>query len=624
MGRNDLASSFGADRLRLEAGARCRGLQALMVMPDLGTNLVAMFERSATKGGATPFLWAKSAGAYSSWSWDRARDEARLVARCLAARGLQPGERVLILAENRPEWCVADLGILMAGGVTVPAYTTSTPDDLSYLLDHADVAAVVCSGPAMAKRLLPAVTRSRTVRFVIYVDPADAQDFPVPALTWPEALAEGGAAPANDRPQRLQGSDLACFIYTSGTGGRPKGVMLTHANILANLRGAWSLLERIGLGQEVFLSFLPLSHAYEHTAGQFFPIALGAQIYYAEGAETIAANLVEARPTILTCVPRLYEVLRQRIAAGVRRQGGIRQRLFELALELGTRRYNNGGLPPHLALMDLALDRLVRAKVRERFGGRLKAMVSGGAPLNHDVGLFFHALGLPVLQGYGQTEASPVISANLPGHAKLDTVGPPLDGVEIKIADDGEILVRGELVMRGYWKDAEATASTLRDGWLHTGDIGELDANRYLRITDRKKDMIVNSGGDNVAPARVEGILLLQPEIGQALIYGDRRPHIVALVVPHQEFVREFARAHGKTADLATLAEDPNFKNAIGDAVARANSSLSAVERIRRFHVMPEPFTVENGLMTPTLKLRRHLIFRAYRDLIEGLYGAKA
>jgi long-chain acyl-CoA synthetase len=237
--------------------------------------------------------------------------------------------------------------------------------------------------------------------------------------------------------------------------------------------------------------------------------------------------------------------------------------------------------------------------------------------------MFFHALGPPVLQGYGQTEASPVISANVPGRAKLDTVGPPLNGVETRIADDGEILVRGDLVMRGYWKDPQATAEALRDGWLHTGDIGELDAEGYLRITDRKKDMIVNSGGDNVSPARVEGVLLLQREVGQALVCGDRRPHLVALIVPHQEVVREFARARGLAAELGVMAEDPSFKTMIGEAVARANRSLSAIERIRRFHIMAEPFTVENGLMTPTLKLRRHLIVKAYRELLEGLYGSK-
>ncbi len=511
----------------------------------------------------------------------------------------------------------------MAGGVTVPAYTTSTSDDLAYLLAHAEVAGVICSGQGLATRLLPALAQCPTARFLLLMEAEGLSDAAVPTATWTSALAEGASAPDPDIGTRLRGDDLACFIYTSGTGGRPKGVMLTHDNILANLRGAWGLLERIGLGDEVFLSFLPLSHAYEHTAGQFLPIAMGAQIYYAEGADTLAANLTEARPTILTCVPRLYEVLRQRIVAGVKRQGGLRERLFNMAVDLGRQRYHDGRLPIHLAAADLLLDRLVRAKVQERFGGRLKAMVSGGAPLNLDVGMFFHALGLPVLQGYGQTEASPVISANIPGRAKLDTVGPPLNGVETRIADDGEILVRGDLVMRGYWKDPQATAEALRDGWLHTGDIGELDAEGYLRITDRKKDMIVNSGGDNVSPARVEGVLLLQREVGQALVCGDRRPHLVALIVPHQEVVREFARARGLAAELGVMAEDPSFKTMIGEAVARANRSLSAIERIRRFHIMAEPFTVENGLMTPTLKLRRHLIVKAYRELLEGLYGSK-
>lgn len=594
-----------------------------MVMPDLGADLVVMFERSAAKGGQAPFLWRKSEGVYRAWSWSRAQAEARLIARALEAHGLRAGERVLVLSENRPEWCVADLAILIAGGVTVPAYTTSTTDDLAYLLGHADVAMVMCSGATLAKRLLPAISQVASVRLLVLFDPASLGELPVATLLWSQALEHGQTAPPSRQAPTSRAGELACFIYTSGTGGRPKGVMLTHANILANLRGAWNLLERIGLGQEVFLSFLPLSHAYEHTAGQFFPIALGAQIYYAEGAEALATNLIEARPTILTCVPRLYEVFRQRIVAGVQRQGGWRARLFSLAVELGMRRYQKGGLPPHLAALDAVLDRLVRAKVRDRFGGRLKAMVSGGAPLNLDVAMFFHALGLPVLQGYGQTEASPVISANLPGRAKLDTVGPPLDGVEVQIAEDGEILVRGELVMRGYWKDPEATAQALRNGWLHTGDIGELDVDSYLRITDRKKDMIVNSGGDNVAPARVEGVLLLQREIGQALVFGDRQPHLVALLVPHHDFVREFARTHRKPADLALLAEDTDFRAAIGNAVARANKALSAIERIRRFHVMAEPFTVENGLMTPTLKLRRHLIVRAYRDVLDGLYGGK-
>jgi long-chain acyl-CoA synthetase len=595
-----------------------------MPMPDLGANLVAMFERSSAKGGDRPFLWAKAQGSYQPWSWRRVAEEAGCLARALAQLGVEPRDRVLIVAENRPEWCIADLAILGAGGITVPAYTTNTTEDHAYLLGHAEAKAVVCSGRQLAKRLLPAIAQTSSVRFVLFMEPLDGVGaLPVSALSWADALVLGRKATPLDHAAKLGKDDLACFIYTSGTGGRPKGVMLSHDNIMANIRGVWSLLERLELDDETFLSFLPLSHAYEHTAGQFLPIAMGAQIYYAEGVETLSANLVEVRPTIMTCVPRLYEVLRQRITAGVERQGGIGKRLFASALALGQRRYRERRLPAHLAAADRVLDRLVRRKVKARFGGRLKAMVSGGAPLNPDVGLFFHALGLPVLQGYGQTEAAPVISVNLPGQAKLHTVGPALTGVEVKIAEDGEILVRGDLVMRGYWKDDAATARTLRDGWLHTGDIGEIDADGCIMITDRKKDIIVNSGGDNIAPARVEGVLLLEPEIGQALVYGDRRPHLVSLVVPHQDFVRGFAREHGRTPELAALADDAGFKAAIGEAVTRANRRLSAIERVRKFHVMPEPFSIDNGLMTPTLKLRRDLIVNAHRDLLESLYGSR-
>jgi len=322
-------------------------------------------------------------------------------------------------------------------------------------------------------------------------------------------------------------------------------------------------------------------------------------------------------------VPRLYEVLRQKILSGVHRQGGIKQRMFELALQLGIKRYEQGGrLNPLEGVVDRVLDKLVRQKVNERFGGNLKAMVSGGAPLNYDVGAFFVGLGLPVLQGYGQTEASPVISANPPGGARLDTVGPPFKGVELKIADDGEILVRGNSVMRGYWKDEETTARTIIDGWLHTGDIGVIDTDGYLKITDRKKDIIVNSGGDNISPQRVEGIMLLEPEIGQAFIYGDKKPYLVALISPDSDAVKAYARQAGKPNDLAELVHDQAFRQTIGEAVKRANTNLSAIERIRKFEIMTEPFTVENEMMTPTLKLRRPYIIERHGELLQSLYGA--
>jgi long-chain acyl-CoA synthetase len=305
----------------------------------------------------------------------------------------------------------------------------------------------------------------------------------------------------------------------------------------------------------------------------------------------------------------------------VARQRGLRSRLFAKTIELGNKRYQQPhGLTLPERLLDRLLDRLVREQARARFGGRIKALVSGGAPLNAEVGMFFTALGLPVFQGYGQTECSPVVSVNTPRRVKLHSVGPPMPGIEVKIAADGEILVRGESVMQGYWRDPEATAEALKDGWLHTGDIGRLDEDGFLQITDRKKDIIVNSGGDNLAPQRVEGVLLLQHEIGQAIVYGDRRPHLVALIVPDADFARSYARKHGCKADLAGLVEHKGFKGAMSEAVKRANASLSPLERVRHFRVIAEPFSIENGLMTPTMKLKRQVIYRTHGPLFEELY----
>jgi len=373
----------------------------------------------------------------------------------------------------------------------------------------------------------------------------------------------------------------------------------------------------------VFLSFLPLSHSYEHAAGLHFPVSIGAQIYYAEGADKLAANMIETRPTIMTAVPRLYELMHARILRGIEAQGGLKEKLFQRAVALGTKRYEaREPLGLGERLMDSALDILVRKKVQARFGGRLKALVSGGAPLNRDIGVFFTALGLKLLQGYGLTESAPIISCNPPDRVRIETVGPPFVDVEVRIADDGEICCRGELVMQGYWGNAAATAEAIRDGWLHTGDIGVIDPDGYIRITDRKKDLIVNSGGDNVSPQRIEGLLTLQPEIGQAMVYGDRKPHLVALIVPNEEWAGSWAKTKGRNGGIAALAADAEFHAAVGAAVERTNKSLSVIERVRRFALTPEPFTVHNGMMTPTLKIRRHKIVEAHRGSLESLYGA--
>jgi len=591
-------------------------------------NLLALFDRTARSRGDDPFLWRKFDGAYRPWSWQRTAQEARVLARALRARGLAPGDRVLLVAENRPEWLIADLAIMAAGGITVPAYTTNTAREHAYLLAHSGATVAIVAGDRLATQLLPAIAEAPALRLLVSMDPlANAGALGIPQLSWREALALGEQQPdlAPEPARALGRQDTACFIYTSGTGGLPKGVMLSHGNILANVSGAYAALALLGLDEhEVFLSFLPLSHAYEHTAGQFLPIAVGAQIYYADGLEALTTNLLEARPTVMACVPRLYEVMRQRILKAVARERGLKPKLFAKTIELGNKRYQQpDALTLPERLLDRLLDRLVREQARARFGGRIKALVSGGAPLNVEVGLFFTALGLPVFQGYGQTECSPVVSVNTPRRVKLHSVGPPMPGIEVKIAEDGEILVRGESVMQGYWRDPEATAETLRDGWLHTGDIGRLDEDGFLQITDRKKDIIVNSGGDNLAPQRVEGVLLLQHEIGQAIVYGDRRPHLVALIVPDADFARSYARKQGCKADLAELIGHKGFQSTMSEAVRRANASLSPLERVRHFRVIAEPFSIENGLMTPTMKLKRQVIYRTHGPLFEELYETR-
>jgi long-chain acyl-CoA synthetase len=598
-----------------------------MPAPDLGSNLLELFERTASRRASAPWLWAKREGAYRPWSWQRVAREVNVLARALHARGVAPGDRVLLVAENRPEWAIADLAIMAAGAITVPAYTTNTAETHAYLLNHSEAVAAVVSTDRLAARLLPALAGAPALRLVLSMEPLCAVDqLRVPVLSWAEAMALGeqAAAASSDPATRLSRDDLACFIYTSGTGGNPKGVMLTHGNILANVAGAHAVLDTLGLGDdEVFLSFLPLSHAYEHTGGQFLPMAVGAQIYYADGLEALASNFLEVRPTIVACVPRLYEVMRQRILRMTARQPALKAKLFAKAVELGSKAYER---PKAMSLAERALDRLlerlVREAVRARFGGRIKALVSGGAPLNYDVGLFFTALGVPLFQGYGLTECAPVISVNSPGQTKLHTVGRPIPGMEVRIAEDGEILVRGPSVMRGYWRDETGTREVLRDGWLHTGDVGVIDEDGFLQITDRKKDIIVNSGGENVAPQRVEGVLALQPEIAQVIVYGDGRPHLVALIVPDADFAKAYARQHKLKPDLAELAQHKEFERVIGDAVARANESLSVIERVRHFRLLSEPFTIESGTMTPTLKLKRQLIYRVHRDLFESMYQA--
>ncbi|MBF0326740.1 MAG: long-chain fatty acid--CoA ligase [Alphaproteobacteria bacterium] len=595
---------------------------------DAARSIPAIFLAQADQLGDKPFLAAKLGGAWRSISWAEARDRALALASGLKGLGLTPGDRVMLVSENRPEWAIADLAIMLAGGITVPAYVTNTAADHLHILTDSGARIILVSTAALAERVLEAAVRSARPPTIVCLDmPERHQAHQVTVLDWAET-----AQAEPDRVQQIRRQtadirrdDVACLIYTSGTGGAPRGVMLSHGAMIADCAGAFRLLERVGLADEVFLSFLPLSHAYEHTVGLIFPITIGARIFYAEGLEQLAANMAEIRPTIMTAVPRLYESMRARILKAVARQGGAKAKLFHRAVDLGKKRYLHGRLGPLDWLADKVLDRLVRTKVAARFGGRLKALVSGGAPLAPEVGLFFTALGVPILQGYGQTEAGPAISCSPPDRIRIETVGPPLAGIELAIAEDGEILVRGEVVMTGYWNDPAATARTIdTDGWLKTGDIGKIDPDGYLRITDRKKDIIVNSGGDNVSPQRVEGLLTLRPEIAQAMVHGDRRPHLVAVLVPDGDWAAQWARDNGQAGELAEWCALPAFRRAVADAVDHVNAGLSPIEKVRRFVLCAEPFTTDNGMMTPTLKVRRHVVRERFGAQLEALYHTKS
>ena len=570
-------------------------------------NLVSLLLTRAAEKGDSPFLWAKREGEWRATSWADAARQVAALAASLKRIGLERGDRVALVSENRPEWLIADLGIMAAGCVTVPTYTTNTTRDHAHVLGNSEARAVIVSSQKLAKTLVPAVLTSSDCHHIIGMEDIRAGQLPdwVSEHQWSDLTGDGGDVEAlRASVAAVKREDLACIIYTSGTGGAPRGVMQHHGAILHNLEGATDIISTdFGWDDEVFLSFLPASHAYEHMGGQHFPVALGAQIYYAESLEKLAANIEEVKPTIMVVVPRLFELLRARILKSVEAQGGLSKYLLYRAMKIGSDRYN-GSVKPWDLPMDGILSLTLRKKIRSRFGGRQKAWVSGGAPLNPEVGVFFESLGITFLQGYGQTEAAPLISCNRPSAGiRLETVGPPVKNCEVRIAQDGEIMVRGENVMHGYWRNPEETARVLRDGWLATGDVGHFDEKGRIVITDRKKDLIVNDKGDNVSPQRIEGILTIQPEIAQAMVYGDRRPHLVALLVPEPD-----------------IAQSADVQQRLQRAVDRVNAELSVIEKVRRFILADEPFTIDNEQLTPSMKIRRHVISKSYGERLDGLY----
>jgi len=575
-------------------------------------SLNKLFFDRAEQYDEKPFLWAKKNKEWLSLSWKETSLKVKEFAGGLKSFGIKPGDKVVIVSENRPEWIIADLAINLIGAVTVPAYTTNTEDDHHYILEHSDAKAVIASNNILANRVALATTRTKLCKILITLDNYsgfEPDNLKIINFNEVNDFGKNNIETALDHLNQIQPDDVSCIIYTSGTGGRPKGVMLTHRNIFSNLQGAEDLLEIIGKKDNKYLSLIPLSHSYEHTAGLYLQIDLGSQIYFCEGPEKFSQNLLEVSPTLTTAVPRIFEVIHDRIKIQMKNQNPIIKFIFDRAVKVGVKRHHYG-----LNLLEnieyRSYTSLIRNKINKQLGGSLRAFVSGGAALNPEIGDFFIGLGVKILQGYGQTEASPLISANRPENIKIETVGPAVKGVEAKLSEEGELIVKGDCVMKGYWKDEKATNETIIDGWLHTGDIATISEDGFITITGRKKELIVNSGGDNIAPARPEASLTFQETIFQSMVIGDRRPYLVAVIVPEVE----------KTNNM----NDKEINEIISSEVKKANEGLSSIEKIRKFIIAKEPFSTENGLLTPTMKVRRHKVVEIYGETLDDLYGSKA
>ena len=574
-------------------------------------SLNKLFFDRADQYNEKPFLWAKKNKEWSPLSWKETSLKVREFAGGLRSFGIKPGDKVVIVSENRPEWIIADLAINLIGAITVPAYTTNTEDDHHYILEHSDAKAVIASNNILANRVALATTRTKLCKILITLDNYsgfEPDNLKIINFSEVSDFGKNNIETALDYLDHINPDNVSCIIYTSGTGGRPKGVMLTHKNIFSNLQGAEDLLEIIGKKDNKYLSLIPLSHSYEHTAGLYLQIDLGSQIYFCEGPEKFSQNLLEVSPTLTTAVPRIFEVIHDRIKIQMKNQNPIIKFIFDRTVKVGIKKHYYG-----LNLLENIEYRtytsLIRKKINKQLGGSLRAFVSGGAALNPEIGDFFISLGVKILQGYGQTEASPLISANRPENIKIETVGPAVKGVEAKLSEEGELIVKGDCVMKGYWKDEKATNEAIIDGWLHTGDIATISEDGYITITGRKKELIVNSGGDNIAPARPEASLTFQETIFQSMVIGDRRPYLVAVIVPDVE----------KTKNMT----DEEINEIISSEVKIANERLSSIEKIRKFIIAKEPFSTDNGLLTPTMKVKRHKVNEIYGEILDDLYGSK-
>ncbi|MDB2591327.1 long-chain fatty acid--CoA ligase [Candidatus Pelagibacter bacterium] len=573
---------------------------------DKLNNLIELFSHQAEKQNKESiFLQWLNPNNKKSYTWRETQKNILKLSKIIR-KNIKEGDRCLLVSENRPEWFISDMAIMLSGGITVPAYTTYTEDDYKYLIEDCEPSLIIVSNNELLKKLNNSINEKRFIKKVITLDEVNNVIHDLDIINKDKYL-DFNLILKNDlldedkiQNEKLKRSSPACIIYTSGTGGNPKGVILSHGGILNNLVGACEIMRPLFSSRPVFLTWLPLSHSYEHCV-QFAQIAVGAKVFYAEKIEKLLENISEAKPTIMTAVPRFYQNLYNKININLKKQTGFKAKLIEETIRLGKKKLLNQKMTFSEKLLNLIAETLVRKKIKKQFGGNLKAFVSGGGALDQEIGEFLNSVGLPTLQGYGLTETSPVVSCNPVHKIKVETVGPPFKGNQVKIAEDGEILVKGENVMLGYWNKKEETDKVIVNGWLHTGDIGEIDPeDGYLKITDRKKDIIVSAGGDNISPAKIENMITNEPEIDQCMVYGDKKNYLVALVVPSKDFLLE--------------------KEKINNVIEKINKKLTLLEKIKKIQLIDENFSIENGLMTPTMKVKRKKVTEKYKNQLEELY----
>jgi len=514
------------------------------------------------------------------------------------ARYIKKGDRCLLISENRPEWMISDLSIMLAKGITVPAYTTYTERDYEYIIDDCEPTIVIVSDKNQYEKVKNIIPKKNFIKKVIMFENINDLDNNI-ILNIDNIFKKENYNENIFGDLKIQRKDIACIIYTSGTQGKPKGVMLSHGGIINNCEGAYSLLIEFISKKPKFLTWLPLSHSYEHTV-QFVQIVVAAKVFYAESIDKLIKNMSDCSPEIMTAVPRFYQNLYQKINVSFSKTTGLKKLLVSQTVNLGKKKLNKEKLSLSEKFINFICEKLVRKKIKNQFGGSLKAFISGGGALDKEVGSFLNAIGLPTLQGYGLTETSPVVSCNHIDNIRVETVGLPFKGNLVKIADDGEILVKGENVMLGYWKNEKETNKVLKDGWLFTGDIGEFDG-EFLKITDRKKDIIITPGGDNISPVKIENDLNKLNFIEQSLVYGEGKPYLICLIVLSSQ-------------------DQGISKEKIQQEIEKINKNLSKVENIKKFIIVKDQFTIKNGMMTPTMKLKRYKIIKNYQTDIEKLF----